>query len=281
MQNTNSRFVVNIVPLQNVVSNTSGLDATAQLSNAVGNIQQMINFDQKAVYTNFLSAYTQGNSIEVLSPLNLCNVGITSNNVPYSTGGGTTCNTYSNAITSASGNTFISLYDTSFVSSPAISMGVQGHQVFQIGGTGNGLFYDTTHTATEFRVSSVNFTADLGSFSTVTVGGTCYAQNFVNLSDERAKYDIQALLNMSSISAKLQNINPYYFKYSGKNTKEIGLLAQELEAEFPECIDNEGESEKKYVKYNSVVTILLAAVRSLNERVEALESGLSNMRIKI
>jgi len=274
MQNTNSKFVVNIIPLQNVVSNTSGLDATAQLSNAVGNIQQMINFDQKAIYTNFLSAYTPGNSIEVLSPLNLCNVGITSNNTPYSTGGGTTCNTYSNAITSASGNTFISLYDTPFVSSPAISMGVQGHQVFQIGGTGNGLFYDNTHTATEFRVSSVNFTADLGTFSTVTVGGTCYAQNFVNLSDERAKYDIQALLNMSSISAKLQNINPYYFKYSGKHTKEIGLLAQELEAEFPECIDSEGHSEKKYVKYNSVVTILLAAVRSLNERVKALESGL-------
>jgi len=275
MQNTNSRFVVNIVPLQNVISNTSGLDATAQLSNAVGNIQQMINFDQKAVYANYLSAYTQGTSINVLSPLNLCNVGITSNDTPYSTGGGTTSNSYSSTITSASGNTFISLYDTSLVLSPAISMGVQGHQVFQIGGTGNGLFYDTTHTATEFRVSSVKFTADLGSFSTVTVGGTCYAQNFVNLSDERAKYDIQALLNMSSISAKLQNIHPYYFKYSGKDTKEIGLLAQEVEAEFPECIEGEGESEKKYVKYNSVVTILLAAVRSLNERIEALESGLN------
>jgi Chaperone of endosialidase len=280
MQNTNSRFIVNIVPLQNVVSNTSGLDATAQLSNAVGNIQQMINFEQKAVYTNYISAYTQGNSIEVLSPLNLCNVGITSNNTPYAGSGTTcniTCNVYSNAILSPSGNTFIRLYDTSFASSPAISMGVSNHQVFQIGGTGNGLFYDATLGAKEFRVSSMIFAADFASISTVVVGGTCYAQNFVTLSDETTKYDVQALLDMSSITEKFKNINPYSFKYLEKDTKEIGLLAQELEAEFPECID--ADSEKKYVKYNSVVALLLGAVRSLNERVKALESGPNGGRV--
>jgi len=277
MQNTNSRFIVNIVPLQNVISNTSGLDATAQLSNAVGNIQQMINFDQKAVYTNYISAYTQGNSIEVLSPLNLCNVGITSNNIPIVGGGGTTSNTTSNELTSPSGNTFIRLYDTSFASSPAISMGVSNHQVFQIGGTGNGLFYDATLGAKEFRVSSMIFAADFASISTVVVGGTCYAQSFVTLSDETTKYDVQALLDMSSITEKFKNINPYSFKYSEKNTKEIGLLAQELELEFPECID--ADSEKKYVKYNSVVALLLGAVRSLNERVKALESGSNGGRV--
>lgn len=275
MQNTNSKFIVNIVPLQNVISNTSGLDATTQLSNAVGNIQQMINFDKKTVYTNFISAYTQGNSIEVLSPLNLSNVAITSNNIPL-TGAGTTSNTTSNAILSPSGNTFIRLYDPASISSPAISMGISSiKEIFQIGASGNGLFYDSTRKATEFRVSSMKFVADLANISTVIVGGTCYAQSFVTLSDETTKYDIQALLDMSSITAKFKNINPYSFKYSGKNTKEIGLLAQELEAEFPECVD--AESEKKYVKYNSVIALLLASVRSLNERVEALESGVTRV----
>lgn len=275
MQNTNSRFVVNIIPLQNVISNTSGLDATTQLSNAIGNIQQMINFDSKTINTNYLSAFTAGNSIQVTSPINLSNVGITSNNVPYAASASATTGSFStntNSITSVTGNTFVKLYDTNYASSPAISMGVLNKQVFQIGGTGNALFYDSTKVATEFRISSVKLYADLANISSVVVGGTCYAQHFTQLSDERSKYDIQMISDISSITKNLQKINPYTFKYKGGETKEIGLLAQELEGLFPECIDT--DKDIKYVKYNSVIALLLGAVRSLSERIDALESGL-------
>jgi len=92
MQNANSKFVANLVALQNVISNVSGLDANAQLSNAVGNLQQMVNFDTKTVYTNYLGAYTADASINVISPINLCNVGITSNNIPLTITSNTTSN---------------------------------------------------------------------------------------------------------------------------------------------------------------------------------------------
>ncbi len=82
MQNDTSQYVVNIIPLQNIQTNTSGLDATAELSNSVANIQQMVNFDQKRIYTDFLSAYTAGNTIQVLSPMNMSNTVFTTNNVP-------------------------------------------------------------------------------------------------------------------------------------------------------------------------------------------------------
>ncbi len=77
MQNDTSQFVVNIIPLQNIQSNTSGEDATFTLSNNVANIQQMVNFEQKRIYTDFLSAYTADGTIQVLSPMNMSDVPLT------------------------------------------------------------------------------------------------------------------------------------------------------------------------------------------------------------
>jgi hypothetical protein len=79
MQNDTSHFVANIIPLQNVNTNVGGTNPTTILSNSVVAIQQMVNTDTKTVKTNFLQSYTTGGQIGVLSPLNLCNVGISSN----------------------------------------------------------------------------------------------------------------------------------------------------------------------------------------------------------
>jgi len=77
MQNDTSQFVVNIIPLQNIQSNTSGEDTTTILANSVANIQQMVNFEQKRIYTDFLSAYTADGTIQVLSPMNMSDVPLT------------------------------------------------------------------------------------------------------------------------------------------------------------------------------------------------------------
>jgi len=84
MQNDTSHFVANIIPLQNVNTNVGGTNPTTILSNSVVALQQMINTDTRTVKTNFLQSYTTGSQIGVLSPLNLCNVGITSNGNSFS-----------------------------------------------------------------------------------------------------------------------------------------------------------------------------------------------------
>ena len=84
MQNDTSRFVTNIIPLQNINSNIGGIDTTSILSNTVVGLQQMINTDTRTVKANFLQSFTPGAHIGVLSGLNLCNVGITSNDLPFS-----------------------------------------------------------------------------------------------------------------------------------------------------------------------------------------------------
>jgi len=271
MQSGQSKFIVNIIPLQNVVSNASGLDATYELSNSVAKIQQMVNFDEKRINTNYLGSYTTGGSIQVTSPLNLCNVGITSNGNSFTGSGTSRLSGSVSTVVSPTTSTFIKLYDTSQSQSPAVSMGIAGRQVFQIGGTGNGLYYDTLKSAKEFRISSMIFAADLAQFSTVTVGGTCYATQFVTLSDREAKYNIEALTDINSIAHSLQSLKTYSFSYVGSQKREVGLLAQELELVFPECVDVVNGS--KCINYDSMVALLLAAVRSLSTRVSELESG--------
>jgi len=201
MQSSSSPNIVNIIPLANINTTTSGLSPTTQLANTVANLQEMVNYDKKTIYTNYLGAFPGTNTINVLNQLNLCNVGITSNG-------------------------------------SALASGQQS-----------------------------NIQAESIVVSTITVGGTCYAQSYVTLSDKGVKGDLRMIPTISFDT--LSSVNTYRFKYVGSDKDEIGLVAQELEEVYPECISLQGE--KKYVNYPSLVAVLLRAVKDLDERVRLLE----------
>ena len=269
MQNDTSHFVVNIIPLQNIQSNTSGIDTTIQIGSDLSNVQTMVNFDQKRIYTDFLGSYTAGNSIQVLSPLNLSNVGITSNGTATTLGGGGTMSTVT------AGSTIFSLASVTAATSTAFGFQLSNRPVFTIGGTGNSLFYDSSSAATEFRVSSMTLFGDLASFSSLSVsttgtfGGVCYAQNFVTLSDVRAKSHVLRTED-HAVLRKFEDLHAYSYRYLGQKETDTGLLAQELESVFPEAVvlDSQGV---KYVKYNAVVALLVEAVGDMARRLRVVE----------
>lgn len=269
MQNDTSHFVVNIIPLQNIQSNTSGIDLTSQLGSELSNVQTMVNFDQKRIYTDFLGSYTAGNSIQVLSPLNLSNVGITSNGTATTLGGDGTVSTVT------AGSTILSLASVTAATSTAFGVTLNNRNVFTIGGTGNSLFYDSSNAASEFRVSSMILYGDLASFSTLSVstigtfGGVCYAQNFVTLSDVRAKSNVLRCENRNLLS-KFEDLHAYSYRYIGQKEMDLGLLAQELESVFPETVTLDANGTK-YVKYNAVVSLLVEAMGELARRIRVLE----------
>lgn len=205
MQSSSSPFLVNIVPLANVNTTSSGINPVTSLTKSVTNIQSMVNFDKKAIFTNYLGAYPGFSNIQVTSPLVLSNVGITSNGV-------------------------------------------------SMGGSAYGS----------------NIDANSITANTITVEETCYARNFVTLSDKRVKENVSAIHAISFDT--LNSIQAYKYRYVGSPQCEthIGVMAQELEAIFPECvIDNQGT---KYVNYSALTVILLQAVKDLNARVKALEN---------
>jgi hypothetical protein len=188
MQNDTSQFVVNIIPLQNIQTNTSGEDATFTLSNNVANIQQMVNFDQKRIYADFFSSYTPDGTIQVLSPMNMSDVPLTGN--------------------------------------------ITGSNLTIVGS---------------------------GTFT-----GTVSATGFITLSDMMAKRNIVPI--QGNVLEGFQRIQPYYYQYKAQEDEpEIGLLAQEVEAVFPEAVSTKADGTK-YIKMNAIVALLVGAVKELAKR---------------
>lgn len=250
MQN-DTQFVVNIVPLANIQSNASGLDATAVLSNDVANILTMVDTTQKRINTDSLASFTANGSITVVSPLNLCNVGIQSNGVTVTSLGG------SGTSSIGAGSTIMNLVDTISTSVASFQLSVQGSAPFQILGA------STTSLSTVLEVGG-----------SAIFGGTVSATGFITLSDMLRKRNVHPI--GFEVSRQLSGIRPYYYTLApsgdpqNEGELEIGLLAQELEKTFPEVV-RKSQNGTRYVNYNSVVALLLGAVRELNARVDVLE----------
>lgn len=75
-------YIVNIVELQNVVTNVQGTNTAANLQSlqtAVGNLQEMVMYDTKTIAADVLSNFTASNSITVAGNMNFSNVNLYSN----------------------------------------------------------------------------------------------------------------------------------------------------------------------------------------------------------
>jgi hypothetical protein len=245
MQNSASRFVANIVPLQNVQSNTSGLDATAALSNSIADMQKMVNYSQRTIYADYLNSLTSGGSIGVLAPLALSNVGITSN------------------------GTALSFESMGPAAAAAISTLSTATSLLTLGtGTGAGPILNVT------AQGSTLFT--LSTSGDATFAGACYAQQFLTLSDERVKTGLRPW--RSPVLEGVCGIGTYVYSYIGSPAGqglEIGLLAHEVKAAFPDCVGSSAAQGQvnSYIKYDSLVALLVKAVQELREEVAVLRTA--------
>jgi hypothetical protein len=207
MQNDTSKFVVNIIPLQNVNTNVGGTNATNILSNNIVAIQQMVNTSNNTIRTNTIQSFTSNTSVNFISPINLSNIGITSNGSPYTTHGS------------------MSSITTSSITTSSIT-GVSG--AFEI----------------------------------------VYAQQFVTLSDILAKTSIREW--RSPVLSDLAKLHPYIFNYEGVPSQDIGLMAQEVGAVWPELVK---DGVKKYINYDGMVALLLKGIQELGARISTLEAS--------
>ena len=245
MQNSASRFVANIVPLQNVQSNTSGLDATAALSNSIADMQKMVNYSQRTIYADYLNSLTSGGSIGVLAPLALSNVGITSN------------------------GTALSFESMGPAAAAAISTLSTATSLLTLGtGTGAGPILNVT------AQGNTLFTLSTGGVATFS--GACYAQQFLTLSDERVKTGLRPW--RSPVLEEMSGIGTYVYSYIGSPAGqglEIGLLAHEVKAAFPDCVGSSAAQGQvnSYIKYDSLVALLVKAVKELREEVRELRDS--------
>jgi len=102
-------------------------------------------------------------------------------------------------------------------------------------------------------------------------------------SDENLKTNIANISSSNSLD-KIKNLQPVSFNWKNeiegvRNTTDtqIGLIAQQVENYVPEAIFDGAESlggeNVKKIDYNSLVALLIGAVKELEEKVKTLENA--------
>jgi hypothetical protein len=100
-----------------------------------------------------------------------------------------------------------------------------------------------------------------------TFTGTVTAPNFVSSSDARLKSDIAVI---PDALAKVQALTGVTFAMAGSETRQMGLLAQEVQAVAPEVVvETEGVLR---LAYGNLVGLLVEAIKDLACEVEQLRA---------
>ncbi|MGI0116497.1 tail fiber domain-containing protein [Zooshikella sp. RANM57] len=84
--------------------------------------------------------------------------------------------------------------------------------------------------------------------------------NFMRFSDRRLKQNeviVEDALN------KVIQLNGKYFEWKHNNRQDIGVIAQEVEAVFPELVSADKKTGFKQVNYAGLVGVLIEAVKEL------------------
>lgn len=163
---TGSNYLVNIVELQNVVTSATGLNPLDQLTYDINNLQQMVDFTQKRIFTNIISKF-DATPIQVTDDINLSNVNLYQNGVLFS---GSGVGGSGGTVNISSGGSAIILTSTTSISSSAISFNVGGRPVFSFDGQGRALYFDASGLGNRFWVSSATLVADQFRFGGAAAG---------------------------------------------------------------------------------------------------------------
>ncbi len=106
----------------------------------------------------------------------------------------------------------------------------------------------------------------------LTVTGTATATSFTTTSDYRIKEDVKPL---TLDKYNVDNIKPVVYKNKLSKEEDIGVIAHELQEEYPFLVVGEKDAEDSYqsVKYSSMIGILIKEIQELKARVKELEGN--------
>ena len=126
-----------------------------------------------------------------------------------------------------------------------------------VDGSGSGIDADRldgSHASAFARLTGATFT------------GTVTAPNFVSSSDARLKSDIAPI---PDALARVQALTGVTFTMAGSDTRQMGLIAQEVQAVAPEAVvETEGVLR---LAYGNLVGLLVEAIKDLAQEVDQLQ----------
>jgi len=110
--------------------------------------------------------------------------------------------------------------------------------------------------------------AEKAALAGATFTGQVTAPNFVSSSDARLKTEVEPIADALAIVIALRGV-----RFTMDGSRQIGVIAQEVEAVLPEVVRADGQSGQLSVAYGNIVGLLIEAIKELAARVAALEEG--------
>ena len=104
------------------------------------------------------------------------------------------------------------------------------------------------------------------------VVGVVTAENFDSLSDRRYKENIRPIENALD---KVADLNGIHFDYKHSGNKSMGLIAQDVQKVFPECVSGKDPIS---VNYNGIIGALVEAVKELKDQNEQLRKDIDELK---
>ena len=244
-----NRYLVNVPELQNVVTSATGVSGNS--SYAVSQIQKMVDTGSYVIKANTLQTFNNSN-ITVRNNINMSNSQIYYNNVPFllSNGINSSNNLLFDVNSQEVGRFTAAGYLGIGVQSPLAPLDINGDAIVRQGNL---------------------YLSRFGAPPSITMGnmfadGDVYAQAFLTPSDPKLKKDV-----LPYESKGLPK--PVEFTWIVNGQRDIGFLADNVQAVEPQCV----ERDKKgvlHVDYPKLVTLCIAEIHSLRDRVDVLESTL-------
>ena len=100
--------------------------------------------------------------------------------------------------------------------------------------------------------------------------GVVTAPNFVSSSDARLKSDVETIVDALALVSALRGV-----RFTMDGSRQIGVIAQEVEAVLPEVVRADADTGQLSVAYGNITGLLIEAVKELTARVAALEEARS------
>jgi len=104
----------------------------------------------------------------------------------------------------------------------------------------------------------------------------------VTSSDERLKKNIEPITGATEI---IKNLTGVYFDWkdnedfqSGDETRQIGLIAQDVEPHLPEAVTLNGNKDYKTVKYSEMVSVLIEAMKEQQQQIDNLKNEIEDLK---
>jgi hypothetical protein len=140
------------------------------------------------------------------------------------------------------------------------------------------------------KVTIQNSTGNVGIGTTgpgykLDVAGQAHATGFPTSSDARLKKNVTPL---TDVLRKLERIRGVSFDWNEKyesmgrssGHREIGVIAQEVEDEFPELVTTWGEEKYRAVDYGRMTAVLIEAIKELKAENEGLKKRIEVLEAK-